>query len=1492
MVASISHDARATKSLVQCVMDPRAPLGGGAQQRPRPQRAVSGGGYGSALPKRPTLPSRLSSVRSVTQPVGVVDLTDDEVKTERRNELAFFGNKGNVVLSPDVINIEDDEDEPPAKRLKTSGHSVKSDRDDEVGDGADRAHELVPGSPLPNLPKSKPAVQRISGTRRHRLGIEPLSRKAHGLDPPAVATRAPLPSRNALDFSPWTGKPNTHAEDTLNDTVIKAGYYDKAQGVNHNESNSAKASIWPNLSQKNNSGLSLLAYLFSAVMDRRQAIGRCTAPPTFKPPPRVTVTDTKREAWLRDLANPEVPLRKQSRTIPHGIRGKLLMEQCLSKNIPLPRAIWLAKCVGANELRAFRRKGVSGSAAASGEAKWVREWTVSVEQFLESIIDQCGEQEKGWQKSANYAVKLVTAIYVEKLLDMGHFLDWITSSLADATLERLPMWLALVQVFWKGITGHSRRGRTLARTILEHLHHVTETKNDANSSLKIRLQKLIVVLAVSNRGCLILPQVWEKYKYLLSPKEGSTDTQNTPAKNIAKRNERLAAPLYKSAANTRTPVMDLYEILDSIGTDFDRQTLVERCFGVLPDAANLTAALLDWASTPYRYGIARVYRASAIIAQLYHGGHDTDAAVLQYLSNANEIRDDIAHNINKVIVDLVRLEAFSVGRYLQWLITSGGFSAQEGSTPATALLAALPTAGLPLHQLNTRKTLIRRFGYELDEQAAVNDVLSRIDAALFEDVSWHFDPAVLPDNLTETAKLGVSQFVCNKTLTTAKDFGLSIASYLLARDVFEWIGDFPSLASLVSVASMSTDGVLLATACDTVNLNAQIFAALGQFKPIVEALAEQYIALRSQQPAERAFIHALTSLAHRVPAKASLMKLLRDDLAISEQQNSLAVCSPASDSVIGMHATSLDSDNDIDAVFASGNTMDEQLMQRVFTRIMLRAAKPLPAGPETTSRVVGWLNQLRSIDTGTGVFDKLVQNYLQAQFKNPSQASISASTVANLAVSESLSLNQIAELSKDANSPQLADFMLRMFISNGDSEFGLNKCEQYRFRLQRDQCQAEHPEPLITLVRTACDMSEFAAEDPDLIHFMIRCVSSKPGSVSRVFEHGGDHSHVLRTNASRIITRILQLGQSTADSTIPNKEFDMKALVGMANAFSVHYCLEAMRYVQSKASWSPEDESMLENAVLESFADRSDVWAQLLEFAGGKTNATIHAWAQDQLLYMAAGKSDLVDDAAHKHLRRCLELLAVTSRAANRGEDVTAVGTIAEKLKEIEAKLSPYNEMDSDFQSGSAAVLGQLQIMLHLSVMHIHSIPNESDSSRHARTNFLGTLCSLLVHPKLQLHQEIVEYLFDLCSTLSDSLADSTDGTVKLPAGLKLPQDPRLDFILDQDADTTETWLSLAYQERSQGTQQQRALAKHPSQQAHSRVPSSSQQQSPTQPQHQRWPSSSSQPHPMRQDSRIMPEIKIMPYQLRRWEVFSDPTPVMGENDGSLSLGLFGARKV
>ena len=137
--------------------------------------------------------------------------------------------------------------------------------------------------------------------------------------------------------------------------------------------------------------------LFSQMLNERRKLGIVDAPPTFKPPPRVTLPDTKRESWLRDLAMPSVPLKRLSRSIPHGIKNRVLLDQCAIKDVPIERAIWLAKCVGANEIRASKRKVAHGSVSLGGEARWLKEWTSCVVQFLEAAVVGCGDAKQPQQ---------------------------------------------------------------------------------------------------------------------------------------------------------------------------------------------------------------------------------------------------------------------------------------------------------------------------------------------------------------------------------------------------------------------------------------------------------------------------------------------------------------------------------------------------------------------------------------------------------------------------------------------------------------------------------------------------------------------------------------------------------------------------------------------------------------------------------------------------------------------------------------------------------------------------------------------------------------------------------------------------------------------------------------------------------------------------------------------------------------------------------------
>ena len=285
------------------------------------------------------------------------------------------------------------------------------------------------------------------------------------------------------DFFPWKGN---HPEDQVTEAQARNGQYDRfplglgkvtvcvcqkwgdcvgcAYFIPQNEHQYARNQVWPTLKQK--TGIRHLSDLFLEVLAKRQNYNRIATLSTFKPPPRVTLSDAKRETWLRDLANPAVSLRRLSRTIPHGVRGRMLLDQCSNKNIPPTRAIWFVRCVGANELRGLKRKGAS-SVAFGNEAKWMKEWTGQVIQFIEKATAECGTTvDTAWKKKMVYAVRLSAQLYSEHLLDRTAFLHWYISLLERPNLDLLPLSLLISSIYWKDLLRVRRTGHRFAEALL------------------------------------------------------------------------------------------------------------------------------------------------------------------------------------------------------------------------------------------------------------------------------------------------------------------------------------------------------------------------------------------------------------------------------------------------------------------------------------------------------------------------------------------------------------------------------------------------------------------------------------------------------------------------------------------------------------------------------------------------------------------------------------------------------------------------------------------------------------------------------------------------------------------------------------------------------------------------------------------------------------------------------------------------------------------
>lgn len=1437
-------------------MDYRPPPG---SQRPLPpQRAVSGSYALQQGLRRAPLPSRLQNVRSVSQPGLLIDPTSDGARAGLRNAAAFLGNQG-IVASPGGTYESDGDAGRPAKRAKIESQTWPETEEETIDCKDDNTQMVVPGSPLPTLPRPTRNLQKASSNKGHRrAAVDRAARQANGLDAPSIATRLP-PPKYAADFAPWKG---THPEDILSETVVKAGYFDKAPGPNSTESNSAKPTIWPNLTQKNNIGLQTLSYLFTQVMEKRQVMGRCTAPSTFKPPPRVTVTDTKREAWLRDLSNPEVPLRKQSRTIPHGIRGKLLMEQCLGKDIPMPRAVWLAKCVGANELRAFRRKGVSGAIAASGENKWVREWTIHVEQFLEGVIASCGQPQ--WQAKMNYAVKLATSFYTERLLEREHYLDWIVSSFAKASPEALPVWTIMVQLYWKDIVAFVKRGRQLAQATLHILHSAVTGCLQIGDVLKARLQKLAMVMAVADRGCLIIPRAWEKYSYLLAPSasESRYAIPENYAQNLKARNDRLCRPLRKTPKSTRSTFSDMYAVLDATSLDVDLEELTSRCLASVSDVSKLVPALLSWSASVYRTGASRIFLAAGVLSQLNQSGHDTDSSIMAYLSNEKPT-SLIPGNVYKVIAELIRANSFSVGRYLQRLMTSGSLSSADRSSFSNGLLTALPLDALQPHLLNSRNMLRRRFGNVEDEKAFVETVVAAIEHAGTEDSEQPMDF----ESLSESVKSAIARQLSTTAATIAKAGTLTLRHFCRVRTALEFCGDYRALADVVQSATLTEDLELLGTIVDTVSVHSKTFGALVCLQSLLWQLLERYHVLRSQQPLDRKLIIALTSLVKCFPNKHHLVGQLEQDLALCEQQTSMNVCSPASDSIVSMQASSLASDNDIDAVFASGNNMDEQLMQRVFARVVQRARKPTSEDTRYPSKVCGWLGQLRAVAVDPCSFDQMAISHVRACLEDPEQVSSPCNVIFALVAS---GCTPFASMVSEAKSPTAAAVMMRLLTTKTLAYQGLHAAEVYQYHMQQQLYCSGSAATVIQLFVTAMDRADLPLEEEGLVDLILDYTVAHQKDVAEVLATRS-WSQVSLPNCLRLATKVMNLGRCSE----PAQKLDARSIVSNANALSIGCCAGALRLHNEIA---PERSEELQQAVVEAIANGSEVWPQLLSSVGQGIVQEIYRWARDQVMDKALD-DNLSDPSQRSNVVRSLEILDVTVHAAKQDDCGLVIPAITEKLKALDTQLQALDTATRDGQQ-LLQTLRSLDVLLHLTLIYSSMLDTNNELVDQSLSQLIASLCTILVHPKLQGHQELLEYIYDIASALVDDLSESS---LSILAKSNTSRDGRLSSLLGT-CSSTDAWLAIVSQPQPPGTQQQRALMKQAaSQQA---VPGRQpQQQSPVQQHGFQRPAA-------RVEGRSVTEAKMLPFPLRRWEIMSDATPMVGDNDTSLSLGLFGARKV
>lgn len=716
--------------------------------------------------------------------------------------------------------------------------------------------------------------------------------------------------------------------------------YSEPPSVPH-ESQSAKKSIASLLRMKSN--MTALSCFIITAMHIRVDTCRITSASTFKPPPRVTLTDHKREAWLKDLANPAVPLRKLSRTIPHGIRNKVLLDQCCAKKIAPSRAVWFSRCVGANELRGLKRKGHHQMGNMS-ESIWLQEWTECVVDVLDKssaafLTSSSDTREQNKQNFA-YMVRLGAQFYHEDLVDKTAFLGWAIRTLgtdtsptttATATTsaptstaptqpaatvsgappqsltgpEKLPVALFIIRTFWTPILSHPNMAKKLAQNLLQELTKL-DNGPDTLDALKTPLSQLANQLFEAQPDAFVMPSKWVQLGTAFE--SVVTDSDSTRM-----RNEALVISDAPKTRRNRNKQAVIIGLLDNVQAPYD--SLFTQLTDTRADLGTMMHMILSWAVSQSRVCVERVFIAARLVQQLAEGvdGDAVAGHVVQFLLSIKTQRNTRMSDLYSLITELCVLDVFAPQDYVRSLISSGVL--YIGRLHAWAqvqldIVGNLPLVVVPSACQVQMRYLVRKTRYaNYDEDLTVSKVKSELHKVMptildasssdqsFDMSSDQSQVDIDYINMTQNTRIIIGEYLYT-SLASALDNGMVPTTQEFAeyQKVLENLNSWRLMcASIELLLPKCAHSSLLYFLANTTRYQWQAFACIADMPALVKLFMHQYRGLKRVR-VSRELWELVQFSAQKLPElKPDLETLLKSS---SPQLSPISEVTPQTDSEI------------------------------------------------------------------------------------------------------------------------------------------------------------------------------------------------------------------------------------------------------------------------------------------------------------------------------------------------------------------------------------------------------------------------------------------------------------------------------------------------------------------------------------------------------------------------------------------------------------------
>ncbi|RYO77199.1 hypothetical protein DL766_010101 [Monosporascus sp. MC13-8B] len=1300
------------------------------------------------------------------------------------------------------------------------------------------------------------------------------------------------------DFYPWGGE---HPEDQFSDTIIRHGFFDKGTVQASQEAASARVPLLPALKHK--SGLHTLSTVFTTILNQRRHSGQITSASTFKPPPRVTLTDTKREVWLKDLANPSISLRRLSRTIPHGIRGRILLDQCLNKNVPTDRAVWLAKCVGANEIRAFKRKGVNGTFVMGGETKWIRDWTVNVEQFVETVSNGFGGDD--WKAKVTYAQVPESSSKCAPIDYLQH--PSSHPSLCGASRRSRPLYGL---IYWKDLLRLRRHGRRLVSAILGH--HAS-------------LCSLVKSLILTSPECFVHPPTWTKHRIALRASlSGDDECRLAAFQSLDSRNDYFTTSSVRTQPAMRSTLVKALDDLLRMPTNDD---IGAQLWKISEDKAGLIRTVLEWCASLYRPGVAKIYVTANVLRSWSTFDIDVTGPILDFMAVDPLHEPSRKRLVYHLVSELVRSGHFSVPRYMQWLIARGGpcspFEVHPDGPCVTRLLVEIPIQSLTDSMRSLRATLLRRASYSVEEEASdIAAAIRYIKRAL--SVPLEADDPILqkkPIGIRKLAqRIGLSSralqsevgfwlsnafaVALDANLRSSKD-GLELSSirFESARTLLEAAQDFTMLEQFLRAVSQCSNADILGQCTDTISLHLPVFAATGAAKSLFHVLYGRLKVLGEEQGlGVRPLLASLASLAPRLPGFKDSTSQLRRDLVRTDRSNAADASSPLSDNMaFQLQDAETELSEQIEKL-ASYTSADRPTMERLFHPIIQKIESCWNKADERQRAYCMLLVRLRVFDHQ--FFDTMMRGWVQHIRKLTNRPPIihvlpllisfgclSLPIVFATATRTQTQANQLQPNAVGFASIYTQEILQMLMMPLTPTQVMTSE-DCYKFRIVQERARLEHAKEVMPLIRGA--LAEYSAsrnqQTPipqplddektrvQLLELLRDLVLVDSNAACQTLSlRGPDHklAALIETLTTKLLVPHGGGGQKSFEQVLE-----------LANEFTLPFCQVklSLNLAMDDAS-GPEEAERLQprleslSKAMDNAIDANNVmWIGMLSRLTPEITQHLKSRAESRFLDLLPSPKNqpVTEDVKNGAFHMAENLLTVidsivrgtTTPKASPFSNV-AVDKLADTWEILVSANSEHAALKADVLSRwLPLLLSYLALLASTSTASAADATNKT-SGGETRGRALLVLAGLVQELDNHVpvsgpdHNRLGERAFDIALVLADGLPE--DARQQCARAVRdATSDPRLRYLFSFDHHSGPAeGLMLAQRERPpQTAQERRAFAANMAM--------------------------------MGLGTGVMgmvPE-RLSPFQFRRWEILSEPTPNVGENDTSLSLTLFDARKI